>query len=445
LSISSSVYRGILLTVTAALLLEVMSDVVVARVVEWEGERLERRLSENAEQFAARLQRAPFEAANLLRRFEPDGREVVAWVREDPAAALGSEWLASTARSAWTGSSFPFGDAGAMEVWMTTTAWERLLVDADRLDLLDTPIIFALALLCAAMTARRVRTRLEAVSASITSALQDRVPQPIPTPNGDVELSEIVRSYNRMTAVAARYLEREQTFTRYAAHELRTPLAAVKVQVERLKAGTADKLEVHAAMERNLERMELVMKALLSLSRGRNRSEEHERLTIVIDEVIRASAADPARSERLTVELTPTEARISDAQLVRQALGNLLDNALRHSQASVALRVYVQGRSLTLRVRDAGGRVDDKDMERLTEPFYRPASSAQRGLGLGLALVDVITRALEGELSLQNSTEGFVATLRLPVVEPLPELSAPTAAPYSFSDADRGRRASRRR
>lgn len=416
MSIGRRVYLGILFAVLIAVLFEIVSDFTVTQIMAGERHRERERLEQMSEHFRARLWRYPQEREQLLHFFDPDGRESLAWVQGTPAVLAAADWIGTATVTSWAVGVYPLSDADAIEVWVARSPLERLLSHAPWLDLLDVPILLLGALLLARYAARSVRARLIRVSGDIAAASLGQVPQPVPLPADDAELASVVRAYNRMAKTAGRYLEREQTFTRYAAHELRTPLAAIKVQVERLKEGTADAAAVHAAMERNVVRMELVMNALLSLARGRNRTLAHEPLMEVVHDAIRVSAGEASRIGRIRVDLGSSDVLVCDPQLVRQALGNLLDNALSHTTGSVTLRAYVQGESLTLRVRDFGDGVPSADLNRLTEPFFRSDHSPPRGLGLGLALVDVVTRALDGELTLENSAEGFSATLRLPVV-----------------------------
>ena len=101
---------------------------------------------------------------------------------------------------------------------------------------------------------------------------------------------------------------------------------------------------------------------------------------------------------------------------MRQAVENLVDNALRHTTGAVNLRLYRQGEVLTVRVRDFGEGVPAAQLGRLTEPFFRTGNTSKPGLGLGLALVELVCRVLEGEVAFDEAKPGLVATLRLPVV-----------------------------
>ena len=420
MSLSRRVFWSIFLAVAAAIGLEALSDVAIDRLQRSQEQRTTLRIEEQAEHFESRLQRSPHEAATLLRRFDAAGREVVAWLPGSLTADAYDEALSTFSGVAWAAAEVALSDGRLLVLRLERSGWEQLLAQPLLLDSLDAPILLVAGLLLALWSARSVRAQLRRIGGEIAAGSQGRVPTAIGVPTEDPEMAEVVRAYNRMTEVAARYLEREQTFTRYAAHELRTPLAAVRVQLERLEAGTASVVEVQDAMRRNLERMEVMMNALLALARGRNRSDATQSLWSIIDDVMAGAGTDSERSKRVRVEWggldAPPGIELRDAPLVRQAVENLVDNALRHTTGAVNLRLYRQGEVLTVRVRDFGEGVPAAQLGRLTEPFFRTGNTSKPGLGLGLALVELVCRVLEGEVAFDEAKPGLVATLRLPVV-----------------------------
>lgn len=420
MSLSRTVFWTIFLAVAGAVALEALSDAVLDRLRSAELRRLELRVAAVAAQFEARLERSPEAVGEVMRRFDAEGREELAWVPDGLEGKALAEGVVALEPGLWFRGEHRLSDGVAVEVAVQRGAWGRWLERSALLDLLDAPLLLAAAWLLALWGARRVRLRLQDVGQAIVTASQGRVPESIEPPLEDPELTRLVQAYNRMTEVAARYLEREQTFTRFAAHELRTPLAALNVQLERLEGGTASAHEVVLAMRRNLERMERMMGALLALTRGRSRSVNHEPLSLLVEDLVAGVGVDAERERRIQVDWGALPGvhrmRVVEPELVRQALENLLDNALRHTAGPVHLRLYRQGEVLTLRVRDFGSGVPEELLGRLTEPFFRAEGGSRSGLGLGLALVELVSRVLEGELTFEAAKPGLVATLRLPVV-----------------------------
>lgn len=286
------------------------------------------------------------------------------------------------------------------------------LPDPLLLDLLDLPVAVGLAFVLAGWLSRRLARPLRALTHATEQLAAEHFPEPLAVPDGDDDLARLARSFNRMSAALRALLERERTLTRYATHELRTPLSAVKLQVERAQRHAAVPNTTLEAIARNVVRMEEVIGALLQLARTGERDRTPHLLTAVIEEVF--VALPPAVRGRVDLMSLPVDVRITDAALVQRALHNLIDNALAHGAVPVQVHVGRDGDHLTFRVRDRGPGVPEGVLADLTRPYVR---SANGGTGLGLALVSFITQTLGGDLVLRNLRPGFEATLRLPVVD----------------------------
>lgn len=279
------------------------------------------------------------------------------------------------------------------------------------LDLIDLPLSIALAFVVAGWLSRRLTRPLRNLTRATEQLAAEQFPEPLPVPDADDDLARLARSFNRMSAALRALLERERTLTRYATHELRTPLSALKLQVERAQRHAAAPSATLDAMARNVVRMEEVIGALLQLARTGERDRAVHGLTDVIDEVF--AALPPTVRGRVDLMSLPPEVRITDAALVQRALHNLVDNALAHGAVPVQVHVGRDGGTLTLRVRDRGPGVAEGALADLTRPYVR---STTGGTGLGLALVAFISQTLGGDLVLRNLQPGFEANLRLPIV-----------------------------
>lgn len=279
------------------------------------------------------------------------------------------------------------------------------------LDLIDLPVTLVLAVVVASWLSRRLTDPLRSLTRATEQLANEQFPEPLRVPEGSDDLARLARSFNRMSAALRALVDRERTLTRYATHELRTPLSALKLQVERAQRHAAVPQPTLDAMGRNVLRMEEVIGALLQLTRSGERDRTPTALVDVIDETFAALA--PTVRSRVDLMSVPLDVRVTDGALVQRALHNLIGNALAHGAVPVQVYVGRDGEVLTLRVRDRGPGVPEGALAELTRPFVR---SAAGGTGLGLALVAFIAQTLGGELSLRNLQPGFEASLRLPII-----------------------------
>jgi signal transduction histidine kinase len=218
---------------------------------------------------------------------------------------------------------------------------------------------------------------------------------------------------NTLSTSVQSLLARERAFTRYASHELRTPVAAMKVQLERVELGSASAEAVAPALRRQLARIEELLAALLTLARAREHDDRPESLRSLIEGTVE-EVTEIDRDRLYVVEPLP-DVLLSDAGLVRQGLRNLIDNALVHGEGLATVGADVDGGTLTLRVRDLGPGIPATELRRLSERFA-PAPPRPDGHGLGLTLVALIARALDGRLLLHNTDIGLEASLSVRVV-----------------------------
>ncbi|MFT6464072.1 ATP-binding protein [Halopseudomonas sp.] len=234
------------------------------------------------------------------------------------------------------------------------------------------------------------------------------------------ELQPLQDSQNQLFERIAHAIERERRFTGDAAHELRSPLTAIKVHLQ-VAGMTTDAESAHALVqaEKGADRLQSTLEQLLLLARveGRQSFEEGAQATAL--EVARLAIQDvPGAKERVelcsTGELSPRALNIPPA-LATMALRNLLDNALRHTLEGTKVEVEVncQGDWASFKVRDHGPGLADESMMMLTRRFWRQGTGS--GSGLGLAIVDAIVQRSGGQLRFSNSSDGLLVTLELPL------------------------------
>ena len=268
-------------------------------------------------------------------------------------------------------------------------------------------LLIYLSVLRALRPLDRLAGEVAARSPDNLAALPD---QQVPT-----EALPLVGAINRLFRRVARTLDNERRFTADAAHELRTPLAALKVhtQVARLSREDAQRDHALRQIEHGVDRATRLVEQLLRLARldPLNTLPEPRavKLHALVDGTIDAlRQATPDAAQRITHTLPPdTPAVAGDADLLQIALRNLLDNALRYTPAQAAIQVAVEddGQALNLVVCDNGPGVPADTLARLGERFFRGASSAE-GSGLGLAIVARIMTLHGGRLELSNRPQG---------------------------------------
>ena len=223
------------------------------------------------------------------------------------------------------------------------------------------------------------------------------------------ELLPLATALNSLLERLNHALDSERRFTADAAHELRTPLAAIQIQAQVALAshdGREHALEQVLAGTRRAARLveELLRLARLDPLAGLPETQPVE-LGLLARQVAEDLHLDAARVRVETVENAVVE---GDPELLRVALRNLLDNALRYSPADspITLGVDTESAAARLWVADSGPGVPEEELPRLTERFYRGSDVTREGSGLGLAIVARIAQLHGARLSLENRPEG---------------------------------------
>jgi two-component system OmpR family sensor kinase len=237
----------------------------------------------------------------------------------------------------------------------------------------------------------------------------------LPLPVAHDEVYRLGETLNEMLDRLDAGLERERRFVADASHELRTPLALLQTELELAlrQPRTADELEgaLRSAAEET-DRLVRLAEDLLLVARAdegklhiRPTSERPRTLAEDVAARFRGRAEEAER--RIEVE-GPSELEIEvDASRIRQALGNLVDNALRYGQGTVRIRSEERGEHVELHVTDEGSGFASDFLPRAFERFSRADDARSRGgTGLGLAIVDAIARAHGGFASAANGMVG---------------------------------------
>ncbi len=281
-----------------------------------------------------------------------------------------------------------------------------------------------LAVLLAMQLLRPVRDLTRAAKQMAQGDLSQRVPV-----KGKDELAELGRMFNFMAGSLQQAEESRKAMTADIAHELRTPLAVQRANLEALQDGiyplSADNLQPVLEQNRMLTRLVDDLRTLALADAGQLTLERAPTdLSGLLQGVIeRFQPQANGQGVRLVLEMTKTHLPLLDLDAIRveQILTNLLSNGLRYTPQDGTIRVGVQGQGpeVDVTVRDSGPGIPEESLPFVFERFYRADKArarAEGGSGLGLAIARQLARAHGGELSAANHPEGGAAfTLRLPV------------------------------
>lgn len=276
-----------------------------------------------------------------------------------------------------------------------------------------------LMLLIALMVGRELRP-LRAVAAGLRRRAPDDA-TPLDARQVPTEVRPLVDALNALFARINALLVRERRFTSDAAHELRSPLAALRVQTEVVQlAGDDAPMREHALdnLTVGIDRATRLVDQLLTLSRLDSLSDLAELAPIDWNDLVTMTLAEQDRQAhaagvtlRYEHRGTPPP-RQGETLLLSLLLRNLLDNAVRYTPQGGVVTVTLSERSLT--VEDDGPGVTVEHLARLGERFYRPPGQEQTGSGLGLSIVQRIAGLHGLQISFANrSAGGFVARLAL--------------------------------
>jgi signal transduction histidine kinase len=238
---------------------------------------------------------------------------------------------------------------------------------------------------------------------------------PLPLEPWPRDLHPLVRAMNRLFARLDRAVQHERSFLDNAAHQLRTPLAAVKLQTQ-LIAGETDPLEREALTRRlgeSVDRASAMTDSLLTLARLEARSRAGQASPGDLRAETVAAIADLAPlASRRGVALSfdgPDAAPNGDPLLLRLIAANLIENAVNHAPPGTEVEIQLShgAAGARLRVFDHGPGIPPDERAKVLQRFYRGASGGGReGSGLGLSIVAEAVRLLNGKLTLADRPDG---------------------------------------
>jgi len=242
------------------------------------------------------------------------------------------------------------------------------------------------------------------------------------------ELGVLARDFDRMAERIRTLLASKETLLRYVSHELRSPLARLRVALSLARREGADRTREFDRMERETERLDGLIGQILRFSRLASDDIKRQRVDLsqMLAEVVEDARLEGRADEKDVVwDSMPNAAVMGNAETLRSAIDNVMRNALRYtpkrSQIEVALQLVgdvANDGHVRVSIRDHGRGVPDSDLERIFEPFYRVAETGDResGSGLGLAITSRAIAAHGGRVNARNATDGgLIVELTLPL------------------------------
>ncbi len=263
--------------------------------------------------------------------------------------------------------------------------------------------------------------------ARVAQAVRERDAEslaPLPETALPDELAPLVRALNALLGRLALSMDRQRAFVADAAHELRSPLTALKLQLKLLER--ADDAGARAAAVRSLgegiERTAWLVEQLLALARNEPGAPALPKAAVDLAEIARGALAATvplavAKGTELDLQAEAPVPLQGDAASLTVLVRNLVDNAVRYAPAGtkVDVRVAIEGGAPQLVVDDAGPGIPPEDRERVFDRFYRRDPSHGDGSGLGLALVRTVAERHGATVELGESPAGGLrATVSFP-------------------------------
>lgn len=240
------------------------------------------------------------------------------------------------------------------------------------------------------------------------------------------ELLPLVDATNEVMARLEHMLDNQKRFVRDTSHQLRTPLAVLKAQVQSALRGDVEPRQALAEINDTVERATVLANQMLSLAKVEQLRQQSAAQVNDLSEAVRAMALELAplvADKDIDFEIVTQPAPVRAHEwMLRELARNLLHNAVKHTPrgGQLTVRVITDARSAALVVSDSGPGIAAELRPRLFQPFS--AGDVRGGSGLGLAICQEIVRALGGTIELENRekdrrTAGLDATVRLPLAE----------------------------
>ena len=284
--------------------------------------------------------------------------------------------------------------------------------------LVGSPVLVALVAALTWTTVGRALAPVEAIRSEVAEISSRDLSRRVPAPAADDEIGRLAGTMNAMLGRLEVASERQRRFVADASHELQSPLAAVRTDLEVALAhpeAAAWDVVARDALEEN-RRMERLVADLLFVARADQSAARSSGMPLDFHEVVLEEAARVFVSSRVAVDTSAVAGVVVKGRRddLARAVRNLLDNASHHAMSRVTVELSESDGAVVLVVEDDGPGVPAADRERVFERFTRlDEARSGGGTGLGLAIVREIVVAHHGRVAVEDGARGarFVVTL----------------------------------
>ena len=276
-------------------------------------------------------------------------------------------------------------------------------------------LVLVTLLLGSYLAARRITRRLERLERGVTKLGAGDLDARVDVRGRD-EIAQLAKAFNRSFDRISGLLRQQRRMLQSASHELRSPLARLRMAFELAtepSCGPDERERLRAAATRDIEELDALIDDLLLA--GRMADSELPKAFVEVPLLPLVTS----ESERVCAGVTAEPVSVQgDARMLRSAIRNLLENARRHGKDPVRARLARSGGVAVLTIEDAGDGVPPAERERVFEAFYRPSGHREGkdgGVGLGLALVKHIAEHHGGSARCVPCASGSCFEVRLPL------------------------------
>jgi heavy metal sensor kinase len=331
----------------------------------------------------------------------------------ESASGDGRRWRTLTG-AATIGSRTVLMRVSRSEERLRAQLWEILIVL-----LLGLPLVVVLAGVGGYFVARRALAPIDHLAADARRITADRLHERLPVPNQHDEIGRLAAVINDTFARLELSFDRLRRFTADASHELRTPLAVIRGIGEAglgQPRSPAEYREAMGSMLEEVDRMSTLVDTLLRLSYADAGSVRLDRERVDLSALVTEVASSlnilaEERSQRLTLEAAERAMVSADRLVLREALTNIVDNAIKYSpaRASVGVTVRVAGDQAVVEVADQGPGIAAAHRERIFDRFFRIDEARSRdrgGSGLGLAIAKWAVEVNGGRIAVEERPGG---------------------------------------
>ncbi|MEV5826069.1 HAMP domain-containing sensor histidine kinase [Spirillospora sp. NPDC052242] len=267
-------------------------------------------------------------------------------------------------------------------------------------------------------TVDRTLVPVDAIRAELTEITAKKSGRRVTVPENRDEVRRLAEAVNATLDRLDAALERQRSFTSDASHDLRSPIAAARAQMEEalMYPDEVDWPQTGRTVLQNLDRLQAIVTDLLELARLDATAWRGDEL-VDLGAMVTIELARSERSKQVVPHILDDVTVRGDRLRLVRLFTNLLDNAERHAESRIDVSVWHADGDACLEVLDDGAGVAVQDREKVFERFARLQAGRQRdagGTGLGLPIAREIARAHGGDLTIEDSARGARFVLRVP-------------------------------